>query len=83
MLLGATLAAAGISNLGWAAAPLTAGGLVIVMLILALFLFDGLRGDLCALIREKRFIPGWKRPGLTQDSEVAPMTGDSANATSR
>jgi O-antigen/teichoic acid export membrane protein len=83
MLLGATLAAAGISNLGWAAAPLAAGGLMIMMLILALFLFDGLRGDLRAIAREKRFLPGWKRPVLTQNPEVAPMTGDSASATSR
>jgi O-antigen/teichoic acid export membrane protein len=74
MLLGTTVVVAGVPHIGWGAAPLASCGLMITMLILALFLFQGLRGDLHAILTEnKLFLNACKRPGLNQNPEPAPL----------
>lgn len=83
MLLGTTVVAAGVSHIGWFAAPLASCGLMIAMFLLALFLFHGLRDDLHTMIKGKDFFPAWKRPTLNQNPEMARISGGSANATSQ
>ncbi len=84
MLLGTAVVTAGVLHIAWVAAPLASCGLMITMVILALFLFHGLRGDLYTILAENNsFFKGWKRSTLNHNPEMAQNPGDSANATSR
>ena len=80
MLLGTTAVVVGIPHLGWAAAPLASFGLILAMLVVTLSLFRELRDDLSAILLENGFLFKSKPPALNQNPQIAPLTGDSAEA---